>query len=729
MTRTPLILLFSSALALAAQTDDFIASAAAKHGSFGEKAARFLVEHMPEPDKRALSTEFLTETLDLALKARATFPWAKDVPEDLFLNDVLPYAVFDEPRDPWRADFFEKAGELVKDAKTASEAAQILNREFFKLINTHYHTERKRTNQSPKESIAQGRATCTGLSIILVAACRSVGIAARAAGTPRWWNNSGNHTWVEIWDQEWHFTGADEYNDKGLNHAWFIGHAARGDANDPLRSIYATSWKKDGGFFPMVWAPGNQSVGGVNVTQRYRIDAEPPNPSIGIRFLEGDQRAVRKGALTTEAGIIISRFETKAGTTDMNDTPRLEVTPGKTYRLRFEIDGTALETASFTIDGNHHDIHDVRSSDLSTVPDFSNEAAALSKDDARRAIAFTYETMVAAQRETRAAELEAKTITHGDKTMRWLEKTFGDAPPGGRSLWISMHGGGEAPARINTQQWHNQIRLYEPEEGIYIAPRAPTDKWNMWHQEHIDPLFARLIENMVALRGVNPDKVYLMGYSAGGDGVWQLAPRMADRFAAAAMMAGHPNESQLLGLRNLPFAIFMGENDAAHKRNKVALEKSAALAGLHQADPEGYSHLSRIYPGLGHWMNRKDAEALPWMAQFTRNPWPEKIVWFQDDVTHHRFYWLRLPEGSAVKQQTITAEINGQNIRLKGDVPSGTQILLSDQLLDIDAPVEVSINDKPAFNATPVRTLKVIREALEERLDPAATPSAAITCP
>ena len=35
-----------------------------------------------------------------------------------------------------------------------------------------------------------GVATCTGLSILLVDACRSVGVPARIAGTPLWSNNS-----------------------------------------------------------------------------------------------------------------------------------------------------------------------------------------------------------------------------------------------------------------------------------------------------------------------------------------------------------------------------------------------------------------------------------------------------------------------------------------------------------------------------------------------------------
>jgi hypothetical protein len=220
-----------------------------------------------------------------------------------------------------------------------------------------------------------------------------------------------------------------------------------------------------------------------------------------------------------------------------------------------------------------------------------------------------------------------------------------------------------------------------------------------------------------------------MGYSAGGDGVWQVAPRMADHYAAAAMMAGHPNEASLLGLRNLPFAIFMGANDAAHKRNTVAAEKTAEILKLQQADPEGYPHLSRIYPNLGHWMERKDAEALPWMEKFTRNPWPKKIVWYQDDVTHDRFYWLEILKGTAAKEQTTIAEIIGQNIRITGDFPKGGKLLLSDQLLDLDQPVEISINDKPAFTAKPTRNLKTIRAALQTQLDPAATPSAEVVCP
>jgi pimeloyl-ACP methyl ester carboxylesterase len=314
--------------------------------------------------------------------------------------------------------------------------------------------------------------------------------------------------------------------------------------------------------------------------------------------------------------------------------------------------------------------------------------------------------------------------------MRWLEKTSGEAPQDGRSLWISLHGGGNAPTALNDQQWRNQFQLYEPAEGIYVAPRAPTDTWNLWHEAHIDPMFARLIEDYVALRGVNPDKVYLMGYSAGGDGVWQLAPRMADRFAAAAMMAGHPNEASLLGLRNLPFAIFVGGADAGYDRNKVAAAKSAELARLEKDDPSGYVHLSRIYENLPHWMNRRDAEALPWMAKFKRSPWPKKLVWFQDDIVHDRFYWLKVPADAGAKAgDQIVATVDGQTIVLEGRVPARTELRLSDELLDLDQPVTVRMNGKTVHTGKIPRTAAAMKRSLEERAEPRMTAPAILVLP
>jgi dienelactone hydrolase len=565
-----------------------------------------------------------------------------------------------------------------------------------------------------------------------------------------WSNGRGNHTWAEIWDGGWHFTGADEYDKEGLNRGWFVGDAAKAQADVPAHAIYATSWKKEGLSFPLVWAQRSQDVAAVNVTDRYAKPepAAAPVANLGVRLFEqkgGDRLALKVTAIDA-AGRPLGTGETKAGTADLNDMPRFALPPGTRGWLRFTRDQEVRELAFGPIEAGEPTV-DAVWADLAPVPaavasveqwlasprDQRQPAGlptGLTQAEAARITAMLAADASEADAAARAGEMEKKEIRRGDKSMRWLAKTFGDAPADGRSLWISMHGGGGAPAEVNDQQWNNQIRLYEPAEGIVVAPRAPTDTWNLWHEGHIDPMFQRLIENHVTVAGVNPDKVYLMGYSAGGDGVWQLAPRMADRFAAASMMAGHPNESKLDGLRNLPFGIFMGAEDKMFDRNKVAAAKSAELLELSTKDPGAYVHLSRIYEGLPHWMNRKDAEAVPWMAGFTRNPWPKKIVWVQDDITHDRFYWLKIPDKAAAKAgQKLVARVDGQHIHLEGEVPSGTEVRLSDQLLDLDQDVTVTVNGTQVHGGRVPRNATAIHQSLAERLDTPAAATAVVLLP
>lgn len=335
---------------------------------------------------------------------------------------------------------------------------------------------------------------------------------------------------------------------------------------------------------------------------------------------------------------------------------------------------------------------------------------------------------VSDREDTLARMLAAKELTVKDRTMPIWYEVYGQPADGKkRSLFISMHGGGSAPARVNDGQWRNQQRLYRPAEGVYVAPRAPTDAWNMWHQAPIDDLFDLLIEAMVVVENVDPDRVYLLGYSAGGDGVYQLAPRMADRFAAAAMMAGHPNETQPDGLRNLPFALHMGERDRAYDRNKIAVQWKEKLAGLAAGDPGGYPHQVTIHAGKGHWMDREDAVAIDWMQAHRRNLRPEKIVWLQDDVTHARFYWLAVD--SPQPRKRVVAERDGNTIRILEGGEHGVAIRLDDAMVDLDQPVTVTRGAEIVWQGVAERRREVLRKTLAERADPQGMFSAEIVIP
>lgn len=296
-------------------------------------------------------------------------------------------------------------------------------------------------------------------------------------------------------------------------------------------------------------------------------------------------------------------------------------------------------------------------------------------------------------------------------------RNFGTVPADGRCLFISMHGGGKVPKEVNNQQWMNQIYLYEPAEGVYVAPRAPWDDSDMWHKKGLDELFEDLIRACVVFEHVNPDKVYLLGYSAGGDGVWRMAPRMADRWAAASMMAGHPGNASQVNLRNLPYMIWMGEHDSAYNRNRLAEEKGIVMDSLQRVDPKGYIHETHIMEGMGHWMEQADTAAITWMTRYRRNPYPERIVWRQEEVVRLHFYWVSAPREELAHGKTLVVERKENEIHIETCDYSGCTIYLNDEMVDLDRPVTVYYQGKKVFKKKLKRTLVTLQNTIHERGD------------
>lgn len=766
-------------------------------------AMRFLIANMPDRDLTSLTAEFLIENVRLAYQARKQFAFASEVPEAIFFNDVLPYMSINERRDSWRAGFLERFGPQVKNAKTLSEAAALLNQKIFPELKVRYSTARKRADQSPLQSIETGLASCTGLSVLLIDACRAVGVPARFVGTPLWSDRSGNHSWVEVWDDGWHFTGAAEPAGMNLDRAWFIGRASKAKRDHPWHAIYAVSFRKTPQRFPLVWDRSIDYVSAVNVTDRYanRLP-EPPEGSALAMFVVRERgtanRCSAKLKVIDESDTEVFNATTNDERFDANDhigtvlpldgeftvevrkgdrvlKSKLKMQRRDAPYVFFIDDATEIENepsrdtpdapaAGAEPTGDPSDVDQPGSGNDTTATGAAlfatqlvsvNEQPAASKQTGRQSIAalksylskpvavrgtladqpfantplsrseanlaksMLWDEYVARIRNERAGEMKSLELKIGDLKMPFAFQRFGNAPESGRSLYISMHGGGGAPKRVNDQQWENQKRLYRLEEGIYVAPRAPTDTWNLWHQGHIDHFFERLIENMIVFENVNPNRVYIMGYSAGGDGVYQLAPRMADQLAAAAMMAGHPNETSPLGLRNLPFTIHMGELDGAYKRNEVARRWGDQLDELAKNDSDGYPHQVTLHKGKGHWMDRQDAVAIGWMAKYKRRTFPNRIVWKQDDVVHDRFYWLAIDPKDIRGRAEVRAKLNGQSFDIQSRDVERLTIRMCDDFVDLDSPISISNAGQSLFTGRVDRTIMNLAKTLAERGDPA----------
>ncbi len=301
----------------------------------------FLLDNMPARDRAALSADFLVDEVTLAADTFAKAPWRDSVPRDVYLNAVLPYASVTERRESWRRMLHDRCAPLVKDARTPGEAALILNRELFPLLNVKYSTGRARPDQAPSESIEQGLASCTGLTILLVNACRSVGVPARFVGTPLWPDGSGNHSWVEVWDDGgWHFTGAAEPAE-ALDRAWFTRRASTCVRDDPKHAIYAVSFERTPLPFPVAWDETADWIHAVNVTDRYadRAPLAPGHALVRLRVVNADGHRVAASVRVVDS-ISSLAFE---GTSrdegfDANDHLEIALPRGKRFVVEAALD-------------------------------------------------------------------------------------------------------------------------------------------------------------------------------------------------------------------------------------------------------------------------------------------------------------------------------------------------------------------------------------------------------
>ena len=314
-------------------------------------------------------------------------------------------------------------------------------------------------------------------------------------------------------------------------------------------------------------------------------------------------------------------------------------------------------------------------------------------------------------------------MTFDDATMKYGFFVKGEPDESGYPLFIALHGGGQSDTPdLNDSQWVQMASYYRNsvENGIYVNPRGVRDTWDCHFNPESYPLYDRLIENMIAFYDVDPNRVYLTGFSAGGDGVYAIVAKMPDRFASANMSAGHPNGLPLWNLYNMPLQLQVGENDTDYERNTVTAQYGKLLDEYQAELGGGYIHNTYVHQGQGHnfpdysvqnqtvmadsgaWLDsgdssviETDTNAIRLMEQYVRNPLPERVVWDlsqrAEKRTEESFYWLQadshITEGKIiVSYDTETNSINVEECSIPGEVT----FLLNNDMLDLFAPITIN---------------------------------------
>lgn len=330
----------------------------------------FLISYMPERDLKELKADFLLENSAYAYKAREQFSWAKQIPDSIFFNEVLPYVSLNEKRENWRKEFFDRFSKYVVNCSDIFEAIDSINQNVRDEVMVDYSTKRKKPDQAPFESMEQHLASCTGLSIILTDAFRAVGIPSRVAGTPNWHDERGNHNWTEVWaNGKWYFT---EYYFPGqLDNAWFFADAGKAIKNDREKAIYASSFKPTGISFPLVWDENIKYVAAENVTDRY---TELYRKHLASISTDGNHVSLRVMAFKNKnqdkesddrVAVNLDIFEdskqmgggrTSGPTQDMNDVLTFALEKNKTYTIKYTDSKGKLQEVKVKLDDKSSEV-------------------------------------------------------------------------------------------------------------------------------------------------------------------------------------------------------------------------------------------------------------------------------------------------------------------------------------------------------------------------------------
>ncbi|MBM6698958.1 transglutaminase domain-containing protein [Bifidobacterium pullorum subsp. saeculare] len=182
-----------------------------------------LMGTLPLTDLTDRPADTLLDYVDHALTLRATMPWTRALPEDVFVHYVFWPRVNNERLEPCRERIFDDLADRVEGLDAARA---VVETNTWCAEHLTYSPSDERT-LGPYGTLNRGVGRCGEESTLLVHALRAIGIPARQVYTPRWAHCDDNHAWVEaLVDGTWRFLGACEPEER-LDRGWFDRAASR----------------------------------------------------------------------------------------------------------------------------------------------------------------------------------------------------------------------------------------------------------------------------------------------------------------------------------------------------------------------------------------------------------------------------------------------------------------------------------------------------------------------
>lgn len=212
------------------------------------------------------------------------------------------------------------------------------------------------------------------------------------------------------------------------------------------------------------------------------------------------------------------------------------------------------------------------------------------------------------------------------------------------ATWSTHYRGGHAH---DAAAWVPGLlrQLGEQAGNIVISPGARgTSSWYVGrgHEDFLD-----VWDDSMASFAIDPNRVYLSGYSMGGFASYLLGLLYPDRWAAAFPTSGPPTQGQWTGFttpsqsqnggnaqteftynilenaRNVPYVIYQGTNDEL-------VPSSGIVAVSERLRALGYRYRLYLFPGYEHYSHAivdQWTDAAQYLNRFVRDPNPRHVTY------------------------------------------------------------------------------------------------------
>jgi len=306
-------------------------------------------------------------------------------------------------------------------------------------------------------------------------------------------------------------------------------------------------------------------------------------------------------------------------------------------------------------------------------------------------------------------------------------------------LFVGLHGGDnndkEGSKGVAKSQFAAELGKHK---CMGLFPQALGDFGDAWNSAINERSVLTLLEMAKRTFDIDPDRIFVGGFSNGGSGSYFLPGRHPHLFAAAMPFNGivfperdgdvikRLHHGLLPNLRYVPIFSSTGDDDR-HCNPDTFVRADADLKQLRGDKTDEYESYFTLRKGDGHVMPKGEPQAsYGKVLSRKRKAIPKALTWectvapqptSGDRLLARDFYWLRC-EAPAEKMR-VEAEALEHSIQIKIERhdPAGFTIYLTEGMVDVTEDVRLYVNNEQKWKGRLEASLVTMLETLSRNLD------------